>query len=124
MDLSLGCTRMLIDECKRQGPAAQPVRAYVLPTSFWETAHTICPVVEAYRLSEAWRKKNLRYYPWHGRGFVQLTREKNYERAERETGQPIHQNPALALDPAVAAKLAVTGMKEGWFTGRDLDELH
>lgn len=121
MDMNLGCTRMLIDECKRQALLRNQC-AYVLATSFWETAHTMRPVVEAYWLSEAWRKKNLRYYPWHGRGFVQLTWEANYKRAERETGQPVHQNPALALDPMVAAKIAVTGMREGWFTGRDLND--
>ncbi len=121
MDLSLGCTRMLIDESKAQGLLRNQC-AYVLGTAFWETAHTMKPVVEAYWLSEDWRRRNLRYYPWFGRGFVQLTWEKNYQRAERETGSPVHQNPALALDPVVAAKIAVTGMKEGWFTGRDLND--
>ncbi|MBZ9894253.1 carboxypeptidase [Mesorhizobium sp. BR1-1-6] len=121
MDLSLGCTRLLIDESKRQGLLRNQC-AYVLATAFWETAHTMRPVVEAYWLSEAWRKKNLRYYPWHGRGFVQLTWEANYIRAEKETGSPVHQNPQLALDPNVAATIAVTGMREGWFTGRDLDD--
>ncbi|MBZ9807708.1 glycoside hydrolase family 19 protein [Mesorhizobium sp. ESP-6-2] len=121
MDLSLGCTRLLIDESKRQGLLRNQC-AYVLATSFWETAHTMRPVVEAYWLSENWRRNNLRYYPWFGRGFVQLTWEKNYQRAERETGSPVHQNPQLALDPVVASKIAVTGMKEGWFTGRDLND--
>lgn len=121
MDLNLGCTRMLIDESKAQSLLRNQC-AYVLATAFWETAHTMQPVVEAYWLSENWRRNNLRYYPWYGRGFVQLTWEKNYQRAEAETGAPVHQNPALALDPAVAAKIAVTGMKEGWFTGRDLND--
>jgi putative chitinase len=121
MDLSLGCTRMLIDESKAQGLLRNQC-AYVLATAFWETAHTMQPVVEAYWLSENWRRSNLRYYPWYGRGFVQLTWEKNYQRAEAETGQPVHQNPALALNPAVAAMIAVTGMREGWFTGRDLND--
>src|SRR6185369_13816038 len=96
--------------------------AYVLATAFWETAHTMRPVVEAYWLSEDWRRRNLRYYPWYGRGFVQLTWEKNYAHAERETGEPVHQDPARALDPVVAAKIAVTGMREGWFTGRALGD--
>jgi putative chitinase len=121
MDLSLGCTRLLIDECKAQGLLRNQA-AYVLATAFWETAHTMRPVVEAYWLSEDWRRTHLRYYPWHGRGFVQLTWEKNYQRAEAETGAPVHQNPQLALDPNVAAKIAVTGMREGWFTGRDLND--
>lgn len=121
MDLKLGCTQMLIDECKRQGLLRNQC-AYVLATSFWETAHTMRPVVEAYWLSEAWRKKNLRYYPWHGRGFVQLTWEKNYQRAAQKLGVPLDKDPTLALNPEIAAKIAVTGMKFGWFTGRDLDD--
>lgn len=121
MDLKLGFTQALIDECRAQGLLRNQC-AYVLATSFWETAHTMKPVVEAYWLSEDWRRRNLRYYPWVGRGFVQLTWEKNYRRAETETGEPVHQHPERALDPVVAAKIAVTGMKHGWFTGRDLDD--
>lgn len=121
MDLNLGCTRMLIDESKAQGLLRNQC-AYVLATSFWETAHTMRPVVEAYWLSENWRKNNLRYYPWYGRGFVQLTWKANYERAARELGVPFDQNPGLALDPVNAAKVAVTGMREGWFTRRDLND--
>ena len=47
--------------------------AYGLATAWWETNKTMQPVREAYWLSEAWRKPNLRYYPHYGRGYVQLT---------------------------------------------------
>lgn len=119
MDLSLGYTSMLIDESKAQGLLRNQC-AYVLATAFWETAHTMQPVVEAYWLSEDWRRTHLRYYPWFGRGFVQLTWQANYQRAARELGVAFDQDPTLALDPANAAKIAVTGMREGWFTGRKL----
>ncbi len=121
MDLSLGYTRMLIDESKRQGLLRNQC-AYVLGTSFWETAHTMKPVVEAYWLSEDWRRTHLRYYPWYGRGFVQLTWQANYKRAEAELGVLFTQDPNKALDPANAAAIAVTGMREGWFTGRKLSD--
>ncbi|PWJ88344.1 chitinase class I [Mesorhizobium loti] len=121
MDLSLGCTRLLIDESKAQGLLRNQC-AYVLATTFWETAHTMRPVVEAYWLSEDWRRAHLRYYPWFGRGFVQLTWQANYQRAARELGVAFDQDPTLALDPANAAKIAVTGMREGWFTGRKLSD--
>lgn len=120
MDLSLGHTQLLIDECKAQ-KLLRNQAAYVLATAFWETAHTMKPVVEAFWKSEDWRRRNLRYYPWHGRGFVQLTWEKNYRRAARETGVPLDKDPTLAQRPDVAAKIIVTGMREGWFTGQDLD---
>ena len=115
MDLSLGYTRMLIDAAKANGLLRNQT-AYLLATSFWETAHTMKPVVEAYWLSEDWRRRNLRYYPWYGRGFVQLTWQENYKRAEDELGVLFTQVPAKALDPVNAANIAVLGMKEGWFT--------
>lgn len=119
--LDLGHTRALIDECKRQGLLRNQC-AYVLATSYWETARTMKPVIEAYWLSEDWRRKNLRYYPWHGRGFVQITWEANYKKAAKELGIPFDKNPALALDPVNAAKIAVTGMREGWFTDKRLSD--
>ncbi len=119
--LELGHTRALIDECKRQGLLRNQC-AYVLATSYWETARTMKPVVEAYWLSEEWRCKNLRYYPWHGRGFVQITWEANYKKAAKELGIQFDKNPSLALDPVNAAKIAVTGMREGWFTGKKLSD--
>jgi predicted chitinase len=115
MDLTLGYTRKLIDASKARGLLRNQT-AYLLATSFWETAHTMKPVVEAYWLSEDWRRRNLRYYPWHGRGFVQLTWKANYQRAQDELGVPFTQNPDLALDPDNAANIAVLGMQEGWFT--------
>lgn len=123
MDLSKGYTRALIDECKRQKLLRNEC-AYVLATAFWETAHTMKPVEEAYWIPNAaeWRKKNLRYYPWHGRGFCQLTWEPNYIRAEKETGEPVHQHPEKALEPGPATKIIVTGMREGWFTTKKLSD--
>ena len=119
MDLSLGHTRTILDECERQRLLRNQA-AYVLATAFWETARSMRPVVEAFWKSEDWRRRNLRYYPWHGRGFVQLTWEKNYQRAARELGIPFDQNLSLALDPLNAARVLVIGMREGWFTGKRL----
>ena len=119
MDLTLGHTRLLVGECERQDLLRNQA-AYVLATAFWETARTMKPVVEAFWKTDAWRRQNLRYYPWHGRGFVQLTWEKNYQRAARETGQPLDKNPDLALQPDIAAAIIVAGMREGWFTGKKL----
>ncbi|RWA81495.1 MAG: carboxypeptidase [Mesorhizobium sp.] len=119
MNLDLGYTRQLIIESKAQGLLRNEC-AYVLATSFWETARTMKPVVEAYWKTEDWRRKNLRYYPWFGRGFAQLTWEANYKKAAAELGVPFDKDPTLALDPTNAAKIAVTGMREGWFTGKKL----
>jgi putative chitinase len=92
--------------------------AYALATACHETNSTMQPVREAYWLSENWRRNNLRrYYPYFGRGYVQLTWKANYERADRELelGGRLNDNLDLALDPNIAARIMVRGMQEGWF---------
>lgn len=121
MDLKTGYTRLIIDTCQKHGLLRNQA-AYVLATARWETAHTMKPVKEAYWLSETWRKNNLRYYPWYGRGFVQLTWEANYQKAAKKTGVALDKDPDLALDPHTAADVLVIGMVEGWFTGKKLSD--
>lgn len=113
--------QLIIDTCK-QYDLLRNQAAYVLATTHWETNNTFEPVKEAYWLSEAWRKNNLRYYPWYGRGFVQLTWEDNYKRAGNKIGVDLIARPDLAMEPNNAAKIMVLGMKEGWFTGKKLSD--
>lgn len=96
--------------------------AYMLATAWHETNKTMQPVREAYWLSENWRKSHLRYYPWYGRGFVQLTWEKNYRRADDELhlSGSLVANPDRAMEPRIAADIMRKGMSEGWFTGVSL----
>ena len=93
--------------------------AYALATSYHETATRMLPVRERLNASDRWRKANLRYYPWYGRGDVQLTWKENYEKADKELGLSgaLVKDPDLALDPMVSAKVLVRGMAEGWFSG-------
>lgn len=112
---------LIIATCKAEGLLRNQA-AYVLATADWETNHTFEPVREAYFLgskAEPYRKK-LRYYPWYGRGFVQLTWEENYARAGRKLGVDLIADPDRALDPEIAARVLVVGMREGWFTGKKL----
>lgn len=119
--LDLGDTRLIIEKGKEHDLLRNQL-AYVLATAYWETARTMKPVKEAYWLSEDWRKKNLRYYPWYGRGYVQLTWEANYRKAQDKTGYPFHKNPDTALKSEPAAVVLVRGSKEGWFTGKKLSD--
>lgn len=95
--------------------------AYIIATAWWETAQTMMPVREAYWLSEAWRKKNLRYFPYYGRGYVQLTWDYNYKKASDYFGVDFVKNPDLVMEPQYALPILVVGMNEGWFTGKKLD---
>ena len=93
--------------------------AYALATALHETAYTMQPVREAFWLNENWRRNNLRYYPFYGRGYVQLTWKANYEKADRELGLGgrLTDNLDLALDLNIAAQIMIKGMQEGWFAG-------
>lgn len=111
----------IVEACKKHALEYSQA-AYVLATAWHETNRTMLPVVEAYWLSEAWRKKNLRYYPFYGRGFVQLTWDYNYKKAGEKLGlgDALVKNPSLAQNPEYAAEILVLGSKEGWFTTHTL----
>jgi hypothetical protein len=100
--------------------------AYALATACHETAYTMQPVREAFWLPESWRSKNLRYHPFYGRGYVQLTWKDNYVRADRELGLGgrLNSNLDLAMEPDIAAKIMVKGMQEGWFCGDKSGQRH
>ncbi len=114
---------LIIDTCIEYGLNVEEA-AYVLATTHWETNGTFEPVKEAYYLgkkAEAYRKK-LKYYPYYGRGFVQLTWKGNYKKASDRLNIDFVKNPDLVMEPNTAAEILVVGMKEGWFTGKDLDD--
>lgn len=94
--------------------------AYGLATADIETAHTFQPVREAYWLSEDWRKKNLRYYPHYGRGYVQITWLKNYQWLDKAAAEADLTEPGeiladldLAMRPDIAALALRLGLEEG-----------
>lgn len=116
MNLDLGDTRLLIDECKKQGLLRNQA-AYVLATAYHETAHTMKPIAEMGGITYL---KGKDYWPYYGRGYVQLTWDYNYQKAGKFLNQDFIKHPALLLQPRFAAPIIVRGMKEGWFTGKKL----
>lgn len=85
--------------------------AYILATAYHETAHTMQPVTE-YGGEKYLKSKP--YWPYVGRGYVQLTWDYNY----RKYGIEAH--PERALEPELAAHILIDGMVNGVFTGRKL----
>lgn len=116
MDLSKGDTRLIINVCAANELLRNQC-AYVLATTWHETAHTMKPVREYG--GETYLKKK-KYYPYVGMGYVQLTWRENYDKASRKLGVDFVTNPRLLLKPEYAAKILVRGMQEGWFTGKKL----
>lgn len=109
--------------------------AYALGTAWHETAGTIQPIKEyggrayfmrnyditgkrphiAKMLGNAKEGDGATYA---GRGYVQLTGRANYAKAGAKLGVPLIEQPDLAMQPDIAARIMREGMVEGWFTGK------
>lgn len=87
------------------GQGSTASQAAVAATVAIETASTFEPVREAFWLSEEWRRNNLRYYPYYGRGYVQLTWDYNYRLYGERIGVDLLGNPDAALDPHISARV-------------------
>lgn len=103
--------------------------AYMLATTYHETAHTMQPIPEiAFGKGHAY---GVPTGPWahvyYGRGDVQLTWEDNYKHASVELAKyginvDLDKNPEDALKPNIAFAILLYGMEEGWFTKKYLGQ--
>lgn len=104
--------------------------AYILATAWHETGRTMEPVRETFAISDAQARARLhksKYarvqdngHAYYGRGFVQLTWRENYRKMGKSLNIDLEDNPDLALDPKIAARILVEGMMLGSFTGKRL----
>lgn len=113
MNLNLGDTQLIITECKKRGLLRNQV-AYVLATAYHETAHTMKPITE---MGSQTYLKSKKYYPYIGRGYVQLTWDYNYKKAGQKVGADFIKDPIALLSPKYSVPILVIGMLEGWFAG-------
>jgi hypothetical protein len=118
----VGPIEYLLDQLDADQPASLEHAAYLLATVKHECADTYLPIREAHKKSEEWRKANLRYWPWYGRGFVQLTWEKNYVRAGKELGLDLTTNPDAVMAQRISYQILLRGSSEGWFTEKKLSD--
>lgn len=104
--------------------------AYMLATAQHETRNFTAPDEDFGRQ----QARKLGYgggEEYFGRGYVHLTHIENYQKFDKLLGLEgqLVQNPELAKDPEIAAKILVIGMRDGLFTGKPLsryinDESH
>lgn len=136
---------VILDEWDRRGLTELPFLAYMLATTFHETARTMQPVIETFnprydkvnpsvdeairrlesahaqgRIKAVYWRKDAQGRSWLGRGFVQLTWPFNYQKAALKTGLPLTTQPELMLEAGPACRVMFDGMLEGWFTGKKL----
>lgn len=109
--------------------------AYMLATTYHETAKTMQPIEEygkgkGYRYGKKIKRSGIPYtLPdklYYGRGYVQLTWYENYETMGRLLGIDLLGSPELALHPSIAADIMFEGMTKGNsnfgdFTGKSLE---
>jgi putative chitinase len=97
--------------------------AYMLATVYHECATKMWPVIEYGNTAYL---ESREYWPYIGRGFVQLTWEENYDKASAALGliddRDLVDFPNMALDSLIAARIMFRGMAEGWFTGHKLGD--
>ena len=89
-----------------------------------ETNDTFQPVQEAYYLGEPKAenyRQTLRYKPFYGRGYVQLTWDYNYREYSNLLALDLINEPDLVMRPEISLFVLIDGMKRGVFTGVGLD---
>jgi putative chitinase len=115
--------------------------AYILATARREVGSGMYPVREGYASSDSlaiahvtdmFNRHQISHnyaapdphtgLSYFGRGIVQLTWADNYKNIGNLIDVDLYHNPDLALDPVIAATIAVRGMVGGWFTGVGLSK--
>lgn len=116
-------TEAILNEAEKRGTRL-PCLAYILATAYHETAHTMQPI-EEYGKGKG-RKYGVPAGPYgkvyYGRGFVQLTWLENYQKAGEKLSVNLVKFPERALELGIATEILFTGMEQGWFTGKKLDD--
>lgn len=113
----------ILDEWERRKLSDMRWLAYMLGTVKWETDHSMQPIKEGG--SQAYLKSK-KYWPWYGRGFVQLTWKKNYDAFRAPVlklfGVDIIDDPDAAMQLGPASYILFEGMLRGTFTGKKLSD--
>lgn len=128
----------ILDEAGKAGISLHNL-AYILATTWHETAFTMQPIKEYGGNSYFTRRYDIKGNnpklakqlgntspgdgaKYCGRGYVMITGKNNYARASKELGIDFVTNPDLVMQPKYAIKILFEGMLNGWFTGKQLDD--
>lgn len=118
--------RAIVAESRKQGFFLNTQVAYILATVKRETGDTFRPVREGdwvgHTSTDDYRRTHYRYYPYYGRGFVQITWDYNYRAYSEKLGIDLVADPDKTLDPHIALFILVDGFRNGVFTGKKLTD--
>ncbi|GEO84372.1 MULTISPECIES: glycoside hydrolase family 19 protein [Alphaproteobacteria] len=131
--------KALVAGWRALGDVDDPCRlAYCLATAFHETGGRMQPVRETFAASDGTTIARLdRAYAagllpqvrrpywrvdaegksWFGRGLVQITHKRNYQKLSEAIGVDLVGDPGRALKLDVAVKVLIVGMRDGLFSG-------
>lgn len=115
---------LIIEKCNKYELTAVQT-AYVLATAYHEGYNPSVANSRITSIREFGGAKYLqskKYYPYYGRGFVQLTWLENYRKESKRLGVDFVNNPDLVLNEEYASDILVHGMKNGSFTGKKLSD--
>lgn len=123
----------ILDEWERRKLTDLRWLACMLGTTMGECGQDMLPVREGFKKTDAESRAYVKRkgYPYakvvngqvyYGRGNVQQTWDYNYKAMSKKLGIDLYNNPDLALQPDVAAKIMFEGMIDGTFTGKKLSD--
>lgn len=107
----------ILDEWEKRRLADLRWLAYIMATAWHETAQRMQPI------EEFGRGRGKAYAPtYYGRGFVQITWERNYARLSDVIDVDLVTHPEKALEMDNAIQILFVGMIDGLFTGKALSD--
>ena len=107
----------ILDEWEKRKLTDLRWLAYIMATAWHETAQRMQPI------EEFGRGRGKAYAPtYYGRGFVQITWERNYARLSDVIGVDLVTHPEKALEMDNAIQILFVGMIDGLFTGKALSD--
>jgi len=119
----------IIDEWDKSGDGDNRKLAYVLATTYHETAQRMQPIEEFGKGKGKRYGKKIKYdgtpYTtpdklYYGRDFCQTTFYDNYEKFGKLLNVDLLNNPELIATLPIASKVIIIGMMKGLFTGVSL----
>lgn len=136
----------ILDAFMTHGDERAKTLAYAFATAYHETGRKMVPVREGFAATDAQARKRVaqlarqngpksavaRYakpqppfgHVYYGRGQVQLTWKKNYERSSADAGVDLVADPDQALDPVIGARILIRGLLDGRWNGKGFGIQH